>query len=171
QVLVLLPEIHLTPQLEQRIATTLPGVRATTLHSALGAAERRERWLAAARGDVQLIVGPRLAVFTPLPRLGLIVVDEEHDASFKQQEGLRYSARDLAVLRAKHRRVPVVLGSATPSLESYASALAGRYQLARLPTRAGSRLPSIRCIDTRGQRLHEGLSPALIDALGSTIAS
>ena len=170
QALLLVPEINLTPQLEARLGARFPGAMLASLHSGVPEAERLRRWRAAESGSARILVGTRLAVFTPLPRLGLIVVDEEHDASFKQQEGLRYSARDLAVLRAKYREVPVVLGSATPSLESYASALAGRYRLAQLPHRAASQLPSIRCIDTRGQRLREGLSPALIDALGKTIA-
>src|ERR1700758_4588197 len=116
QALLLVPEIHLTPQLEQRIAAALPGVRLATLHSAMSAGERRRRWLAAALGDVQLVLGTRLAVFVPLPRLGLIVVDEEHDPSFRQQDGVRYHARDLAIYRARLRDVPVLLGSATPSL-------------------------------------------------------
>src|SRR5215471_9841865 len=173
QVLLLVPEIHLTPQLEQRIATTLPGVRATTLHSALGAAERRERWLAAARGDAQLIVGTRLAVFTPLPRLGLIVVDEEHDASFRQQDGVRYHARDVAIYRARLRDVPVLLGSATPSLESYAHARRGRYRFARLSTRANPRsaLPSVQLVPNRdrgtdaggfGEPLHAAIGERLV---------
>ena len=171
QALLLVPEINLTPQLEARLGASFPGAMLVGLHSGVPEGERLRRWRAAESGHARILVGTRLAVFTPLPRLGLIVVDEEHDASFKQQEGLRYSARDLAVLRAKHRQVPVVLGSATPSLESYASALAGRYQLARLPNRPGSQLPAIRCIDTRGQHLREGLSRALIDALAATVAS
>jgi len=173
QVLLLVPEIHLTPQLEQRISTALPRVRATTLHSALGAVERRERWLAAARGDAQLIVGTRLAVFTPLPRLGLIVVDEEHDASFRQQDGVRYHARDVAIYRARLRDVPVLLGSATPSLESYAHARRGRYRLAKLSTRANPRsaLPSVRLVPNRdrgtdaggfGEPLHAAIGERLV---------
>ena len=171
QALLLVPEINLTPQLEARLGGRFPGAMLAGLHSSVPEAERLRRWRAAESGHARIVLGTRLAVFAPLPQLGLIVVDEEHDASFKQQEGLRYSARDLAVLRGKHRQVPVVLGSATPSLESYASALAGRYHLAQLPHRAGSQLPAIRCIDTRGQRLREGLSMALIEALGKTITS
>jgi primosomal protein N' (replication factor Y) len=142
-----------------------------SLHSGIPEAERLRRWRAAESGQASILIGTRLAVFTPLPRLGLIVVDEEHDASLKQQEGLRYSARDLAVLRGKHRQVPVLLGSATPSLETYARALAGRYRLAQLSGRVNSQLPSIRCVDTRGLRLRDGLSPALIDALARTLAA
>ncbi len=171
QVLVLVPEINLTPQLESRLITRFPNAVLASLHSGIPEAERLHRWRAAESGQASILIGTRLAVFTPLPRLGLIVVDEEHDASLKQQEGLRYSARDLAVLRGKHRHVPVVLGSATPSLESYAKALTGRYQLTRLSSRANSQLPSIRCVDTRGRRLRDGLSPALIDALATTLAA
>src|SRR6266496_3278313 len=127
QALMLVPEINLTPQLEHRIAAALPGVRLAVLHSALTPGQRRENWLAAARGDADLVVGTRLAVFAPLPRLGLIVVDEEHDVSFKQQDGVRYHARDVAVYRAQRREVPIVLGSATPSLETYAASKRGRY--------------------------------------------
>jgi primosomal protein N' (replication factor Y) len=171
QVLVLVPEINLTPQLESRLVTRFPSAVLASLHSGIPEAERLRRWRAAESGQASLLIGTRLAVFTPLPRLGLIVVDEEHDASLKQQEGLRYSARDLAVLRAKHRQVPVVLGSATPSLESYAKALAGRYRLTQLSGRANSPLPSIRCVDTRGLRLRDGLSSELIDALARRLAA
>jgi primosomal protein N' (replication factor Y) len=171
QALLLVPEINLTPQLEARLSARFPGAVLVGLHSGVPEAERLRRWRAAESARASILVGTRLAVFTPLPRLGLIVVDEEHDASFKQQEGLRYSARDLAVWRAKHRQVPVVLGSATPSLETYASALAGRYRLAQLPSRANSQLPSIRCVDTRRQRLREGLCPELINALTRCLAS
>jgi len=151
QTLLLVPEIHLTPQLEQRIATALPHVRVATLHSALSGPERRRRWLSAARGEAQLVLGTRLAVFTPLPRLGLIVVDEEHDASFRQMDGVRYHARDLAVYRARLRHVPVLLGSATPSLESYAHAKRGRYRWLRLSRRANpqSALPAVHLVANR----------------------
>ena len=110
QVLVLVPEINLTPQLESRLAARFPKAVLASLHSGIPEAERLRRWRAAESGQASILIGTRLAVFTPLPRLGLIVVDEEHDASLKQQEGLRYSARDLAVLRAKHRQVPVRSG-------------------------------------------------------------
>src|SRR5262249_9463339 len=115
QALILVPEINLTPQLERRIRTALPRARCALLHSALPAGRRLENWLAAARGEVDLVVGTRLALFAPLPRLGLIVVDEEHDGSFRQQDGVRYHARDVAIYRARLRAVPIVLGSATPS--------------------------------------------------------
>src|SRR5215831_18558237 len=152
QALLLVPEIHLTPQLEQRIAAALPRVRMVTIHSAVSTAERRRRWLAAARGDADLVLGTRLAIFVPMPRLGLIAVDEEHDPSFRQQDGVRYHARDLAIYRARLRGVPVLLGSATPSLESYVHARRGRYRWLKLPRRARpeSILPSVRLVPARG---------------------
>jgi len=171
QALLLVPEINLTPQLEARIAQALPGVVATVLHSALPAAARRARWLAAARGETELVVGTRLAVFTPLPRLGLIVVDEEHDTSFKQQEGVRYHARDVAVYRARLRAVPVILGSATPSLESYTSARRGRYRWLKLPRRAiaGSTLPAVRIVPNRSATSREGIGEALREAIAERL--
>ena len=171
QVLLLVPEINLTPQLEARIGARFPAAGLMSLHSGVSEAQRLRRWRALEAGRARILVGTRLAVFTPLPRLGLVIVDEEQDASLKQQEGLRYSARDLAVMRAKQRHVPAVLGSATPSLETYAKAQAGRYKLAELRSRAGSQLPSIRCVDTRTQRLREGLSQPLIVALGTCLAA
>ena len=128
QVLVLVPEINLTPQLEARFAERFAGRSIVSLHSALTPAQRLRHWLAAHLGRAQLVLGTRLAVFASLPRLGLIVVDEEHDPSYKQQDGARYSARDLAVYRGHLEKVPVVLGSATPSLESWQHALGGRYR-------------------------------------------
>src|SRR5213075_48895 len=119
QALVLVPEIGLTPQLEARFREAFPTTRIALLHSGLEDVARTTAWLRAARGDAGIILGTRLAVLAPLPKLALIVVDEEHDSSFKQQEGLRYSARDAAVYRAKLAACPVVLGSATPSLESW----------------------------------------------------
>jgi primosomal protein N' (replication factor Y) len=171
QTLMLVPEINLTPQLEGRVAERFPAASIASLHSNVPEAERVKRWRAAQSGQAQVVIGTRLAVFTPMPQLGMIVVDEEHDASLKQQDGLRYSARDLAVLRAKQRSVPILLGSATPSLESYANAGAGRYRLLELPVRAASQLPHIRCVDTRKQRLREGLSQPLIEALGQRLAA
>jgi primosomal protein N' (replication factor Y) (superfamily II helicase) len=172
QALLLVPEINLTPQLEARIAQALPGVAATVLHSGLPAAARLSRWLAAMRGETELLVGTRLAVFAPLPRLGLIVVDEEHDASFKQQEGVRYHARDVAVYRARLRAVPVILGSATPSLESYTSARRGRYRWLKLPRRAiaGSSLPAVRIVPNRSAASREGLGASLREAIGLRLA-
>ena len=171
QVLLLVPEINLTPQLEARIAARFPTAELVSLHSGIPEGQRLRGWRAAETGRARILVGTRLAVFTPLPRLGLIIVDEEQDASLKQQEGLRYSARDLAVMRAKQRDVPVVLGSATPSLETYAKARAGRYKLAELRSRAGSQLPSIRCVDTRAEPLQEGLSRPLLAALATCLAA
>ena len=136
QALLLVPEINLTPQLLQRIERALPGRRAVALHSRLPAALRRRHWRSAAAGEPDLVVGTRLAVFAPMPRLALVVVDEENDGSFKQQEGVRYHARDVAIWRARQRRVPVVLGTATPSLESIHQAQRGRYERLVLPGRA-----------------------------------
>jgi primosomal protein N' (replication factor Y) len=172
QALLLVPEINLTPQLEQRIASALPAVRVAALHSRLGALERRTRWLAAARGEIQLLVGTRLAVFTPLSRLGLIVVDEEHDASFKQRDGVRYHARDVAIFRAQLRGVPIILGSATPSLESYAQAKRGRYLWQKLPQRATahSALPMVRLVPSRDPGNIEGIAPALQHAIAVRLA-
>ncbi|GAA4333511.1 primosomal protein N' [Pigmentiphaga soli] len=170
QVMLLVPEINLTPQLEgvlRRRLEAVAGVRGVAvLHSGLADGERLEAWLRAVRGEARVLIGTRLALFTPLPELGLIVVDEEHDPSYKQQEGLRYSARDLAIWRARDRGVPVVLGSATPSLESWHHATAGRYLLLSLPERAqAGQLPAIRLLDTRPLRLEQGLAPPLLAAV------
>jgi primosomal protein N' (replication factor Y) len=172
QALVLVPEINLTPQLAAQFAHRFPGTRVVTLTSAAAENERAAGWLAAQSGAARIVLGTRLAVFAPLARLGLVVVDEEHDASFKQQEGVRYSARDLAVYRAHAACAPVVLGSATPSLESYAHARAGRYRLLELPERArtGSRLPEVRLVDTRTDVLTEGVSAALAAAIDARLA-
>jgi len=170
QALVLIPEISLTPQLEQHFRRRFPGRRIATLHSGLSEGARTENWLAAPACD--LLLGTRLAVFAPLPRLGLIVVDEEHDLSFKQQDGLRYSARDVAIARGQHAGVPVVLGSATPSLESYAQALNGRYQLTELKQRAISQaqLPAIELVDLRHLPVENGLTRPALQALTDTLA-
>jgi primosomal protein N' (replication factor Y) (superfamily II helicase) len=149
QALVLVPEINLTPQLEARFAARFPGHALVSLHSALTPAQRLRHWLLAHLGLADLVLGTRLAVFAPLPRLGLIVVDEEHDPSFKQQEGARYSARDLAVWRARQQRVPVVLGSATPSLETWQRVQQGRYRRLALDQRIGGGvMPAVRIVDT-----------------------
>ncbi|MBL8362662.1 MAG: primosomal protein N' [Rubrivivax sp.] len=156
QALVLVPEINLTPQLEARFAQRFPGRVLASLHSALTPAQRLRHWLLAHEGRADLVLGTRLAVFASLPRLGLIVVDEEHDASFKQQEGARYSARDLAVWRAHQLHVPVLLGSATPSLETWQRVQEGRYRRLVLPERVGGgELPRVRLVDMRlpGMRL------------------
>jgi len=172
QVLILVPEINLTPQFERRVQRALPAARAVTLHSRLAAGARRAHWDAAASGAAQVVLSTRLGVFVPLPNLALIVVDEEHDDSFKQQDGARYHARDLAVWRARRRHVPVVLGSATPSLETWTRARAGRYRIATLPERADARarLPAIRFVPVRRTDARDGLSPALREAIGVRLA-
>jgi primosomal protein N' (replication factor Y) len=170
QTLVLIPEIALTPQLENTFRARFPGSRIAVLHSGLADNARADNWLAAAECD--LLLGTRLAVFAPLPRLGLIVVDEEHDTSFKQQEGLRYSARDVAVTRAKQRDIPIVLGSATPSLESYSHAVQGRYRLLEMRARAvaRARLPEIGLIDLRHLPVENGLTRPVQHALAENLA-
>jgi primosomal protein N' (replication factor Y) len=170
QALILVPEINLTPQLIGRFRARFPAVPLAALHSNLAEGERLRAWREAQAGTARVVIGTRLAVFTPLPQLGLVIVDEEHDASFKQQDGLRYSARDLALLRAKQRGVPALLGSATPSLESYANALGGRYVLLSLPSRPGASLPQIRCVDTRREYLRHGLSQALVQAIAARLS-
>ena len=161
QTLLLVPEIGLTPQTLERLASRLPGPLAV-IHSALGEGERERAWRGAASGLATLVLGTRSACFVPLPRLALILVDEEHDASLKQQEGFRYSARDLAVRRAQQAGCPVVLGSATPSLETLQNARTGRYRWLHLPERAGgAQPPTISLLDIRGQPLSAGLSPLL----------
>ncbi|WP_225765001.1 primosomal protein N' [Stenotrophomonas sp. Marseille-Q4652] len=162
QALVLVPEIGLTPQTLARFRNRL-GVPVHALHSGLGDGERARVWAAAWRGEAQVIVGTRSAVFTPLPRAGLIVVDEEHDGSYKQQDGIRYHARDFALVRGKALDVPVILGSATPSLETLHNARAGRYRHLRLKQRAGeARPPAVRVIDVRKRPLRDGLSPEVL---------
>ncbi|WP_374582611.1 primosomal protein N' [Pseudoduganella sp.] len=167
QVLVLVPEINLTPQLESNIRARFPGVMLSTLHSRLSEGERMLHWLAAHEGKARIVLGTRLSILASLPNLRLIVIDEEHDPSYKQQEGLRYSARDLAVWRAHQLQIPVVLGSATPSLESWHHALKGRYRKLELRERAVQQavLPSVKLIDTSRRRGQEGLSEQLVDAL------
>jgi len=169
QVLMLVPEIGLTPQLLRRFRERLCAP-VHVLHSGLADGERMRGWLAAARGEPCVVLGTRSAVFAPLPRAGLIVVDEEHDASYKQQDGLRYSARDAALVRGKALAVPVVLGSATPSLESLANVDAGRYTRLHLGSRPGAaRMPRFHLVDLRGRRLRDGLSPELIEAVRACV--
>lgn len=171
QALVLVPEIGLTPQTLARFRARLR-VPVHALHSALSDNERARVWAAAQRGEARLIVGTRSAVFTPLPQAGLIVVDEEHDGSYKQQDGIRYHARDFALVRAKALGVPVVLGSATPSLESLHNAQAGRYTLLRLPHRAGeAKPPGVRILDVRKRLIHDGLSPEVLAGIGQALAA
>ncbi len=166
QALVLVPEINLTPQLEARFAERFAGRCIVSLHSALTPAQRLRNWLAAHLGLADLVLGTRLAVFASMPRLGLIVVDEEHDPSYKQQDGARYSARDLAVYRGKLEGALVLLGSATPSLESWQRANAGRYVRLALPSRiGGGALPSVRLVDMNQQPKSKGAATALSSPL------
>ncbi|MBP6861970.1 MAG: primosomal protein N' [Neisseriaceae bacterium] len=167
QVLFLLPEINLTPQLLTRIQARFEHVGCVVLHSQTAASERTQNYLAAQSGRAQLIIGTRLSVFTPLPKLGLIVVDEEHDGSFKQDNDLRYQARDLAVWRAKQSGCPIILGSATPSLESWQHAKAGHYQLLTLSQRAhtAATLPEVLIEDVGRQFLDNGFSKKTLAAL------
>ncbi len=172
---MLVPEINLTPQLEARFAARFPGRRLVSLHSALTPAQRLNHWLLAHLGRADLVLGTRLAVFASMPRLGLIVVDEEHDPSFKQQEGARYSARDLAVYRGHLDSVPVLLGSATPSLETWQRTLEGRYRRLTLAQRIGDGvMPRVRLIDTNNLPRRNGVLPPLaaplLDAVQQRIA-
>ncbi len=162
QVLVLVPEIGLTPQLFERLQARLE-VPMAVLHSGLNERERERGWRLAASGAIRVLLGTRSAIFAPLPELALVIVDEEHDLSLKQQDGFRYSARDLAVRRAQLARCPVLLGSATPSLESLRNAQLGRYQHLVLSQRAGSaQPPKMVVVDIRAQPLLNGLSHALL---------
>lgn len=169
QALVLVPEIGLAPQtlarFRQRFCVPL-----VELHSNLSEGERVKHWWAAACGEARIVIGTRLALFTPLPDLGVIIVDEEHDASFKQNEGLRYSARDLSLVRGHLEQVPVVLGSATPSLESMHNAQAGRFSHLRLTQRAGAaQPPQISLVDMRLEKQQAGLSMTSLDALDACL--
>ena len=167
QVLILVPEINLTPQLETSVKTRFPGLHVVSLHSQLSEGERTRNWIAAHLGHASIVLGTRLAVLASLPHLKLIVVDEEHDPSYKQQEGLRYSARDLAIWRARDLNIPVVLGSATPSMESWQHAESGRYQKLMLTQRAAAQavLPRVSLIDMERIKAPDGLAPPLIAAL------
>ncbi len=171
QVLALLPEISLTPQLEHRFRQRFRHVIVCS-HSGLNETERLAAWQAMRQGEADIMLGTRSALFTPLQRPGLIILDEEHDVSFKQQDGLRYSARDIAIARAKHLATPVVLGSATPSLESLHNAQRRRYHLLSLPQRAGSAAaPGVHLLDIRNKPLHAGLSEPLLAAVRATLAA
>jgi primosomal protein N' (replication factor Y) len=165
QALVLVPEISLTPQLVARFAARFPGPLAV-LHSGLTDQERLQAWRAARSGSASVVIGTRSAIFAPLARPGLIVVDEEHDASYKQQDGFRYSARDLALARAQRLDVPVVLGSATPSLESLERARAGRSVLLTLPNRtAGAQPPRVQLVDLRAHAQTDGIATPVVLAI------
>ena len=170
QALVLVPEIGLTPQLLRRFRNRL-GLDPAVIHSGLSEGERLKAWAEARSGRAALVIGTRSALFTPMPRLGLIILDEEHDASFKQQDGFRYSARDVAVKRAAELDVPIILGSATPSLESLSNAAADKYSWHRLRQRATQApLPAWRVLDLRQQSTLNGLSAIALDAIGDTLA-
>lgn len=184
QVLVLVPEINLTPQLEARFRSRLSQHSLVTLHSNLSESERLQNWLAASTGVAKIVIGTRLSVFTPMPHLKMIVMDEEHDGSYKQQDGMRYHARDVAMVRAKQLNIPIILGSATPSLETWANAQNNHnatnaqnaqkqpYGLLSLKQRAveNAALPSIFCIDTAKSPTENGLSPLLVKALRERLA-
>uniref|UniRef100_UPI0038B5223B primosomal protein N' n=1 Tax=Zestomonas carbonaria TaxID=2762745 RepID=UPI0038B5223B len=171
QALVLIPEINLGPQTLERFSRRF-NARIALLHSAVNDRERLDAWLAARDGEADIVIGTRSALFTPLQRPGLIIVDEEHDASYKQQEGLRYHARDLALVRAQQEGMPIVLGSATPSLESLHNAHAGRYALLRLNHRAGgAQAPRFLRLDVKSRPLDSGISPPLQQAIAQTLAA
>ena len=179
QALLLVPEIALTPQFVRLVQQRFPSERVAVLHSGLADAERATHWLAAAEGRARLVVGTRLSVLAPLPGLAGIVVDEEHDPSYKQHEGAQYSARDLAIVLARQRDVPVVLGSATPSLETWHAAMRGRYRMLSLPERtSGAAPPRVRLVALPRQggpgaasaRMQHGLMPPVVQAIGECVA-
>ncbi|NIL93899.1 MAG: primosomal protein N' [Woeseiaceae bacterium] len=171
QVLILVPEIGLTPQLVSRLETRL-GVAPAVMHSGLSDTARLVAWRRARAASAKLVVGTRSAVFTPMPDLGLIVIDEEHDHSFKQQEGLRYSARDLAIARAKRKNIPVILGSATPTLEVLQHCRAGNFVRLQLPDRAGNaKPPNFRLIDLMRAPARDGLSEPMLRAIDKHLDS
>jgi primosomal protein N' (replication factor Y) len=172
QVLLLVPEINLTPQLEQYFRSRFPDTSFASLHSGLSEGERLHNWQQAQSGAAQIVLGTRLSVFAELPRLALIIVDEEHDGSFKQQDGLRYSARDVAIFRANQRGIPIVLGSATPSLETYHNAQSGRYRMLKLSGRAlaAATLPQVRCVNVNHTTMHHGISENLFRDIEQRIA-
>ncbi|MDP1957408.1 MAG: primosomal protein N', partial [Rhodocyclaceae bacterium] len=172
QALMLVPEIALTPQLESRVSARFPGAHIVSAHSGVADAARARAFLAALEGRAAIVLGTRLSVFMPMPALQLIVVDEEHDASFKQQDGLRYSARDVAIFRARQRDIPIVLGSATPSLETFHHSSSGRYQRLELPLRAvAAAMPTVTTVDTRKQKLQDGLSAEMLAAISERLQS
>jgi primosomal protein N' (replication factor Y) len=166
QALVLVPEINLTPQLQARFVERFGEAAVVTMNSAMTPAQRLRDWLAAHTGAARIVLGTRMAVFASMPRLALIVVDEEHDPSYKQQEGARYSARDLAVYRGHVEKAQVILGSATPSLETWQAANKGRYERIAMPSRIGEgSLPAVRIVDMDRQPKGAVLSPPLVDAI------
>jgi primosomal protein N' (replication factor Y) (superfamily II helicase) len=167
--LMLVPEIILTHQMVARLKQRF-GSAVGVLHSGLNDNQRAQVWLRCRDGDIKILMGTRSAVWAPLPRIGIIIVDEEHDASFKQQEGFRYSARDVAIKRAQQLNVPIVLGSATPSLEAYHNVKTNKFAYLSLPQRAGlARMPGLQCVDVRGLRLRGGLSDQLVRDMGACL--
>ncbi len=165
QVLILVPEISLTPQLMSRFQRRVSGCL-VSLHSGLNDSERLQNWLIAAKGHADVVIGTRSAALVPMPRLGLIIIDEEHDGSLKQQDGFRYHARDFALMRAQKQQCPIVLGSATPSFESLNNVAAGRYIELPLTIRAGgAKAPKLALLDIRRQKLFEGISEPLMLAI------
>lgn len=169
-VLILVPEIGLTPQFISRVRGRIDAP-VTVLHSGLDNKQRKDNWLFAQSGQARVVIGTRSAIFAPIPQLGLIVVDEEHDPAFKQQEQMRYHARDLAILRAHQAKIPIVLGSATPASETLANLQRGNYQLLKLTQRAtGQTLPTIKAVDLRSQQLQDYLSLALINRIKHHVA-
>lgn len=165
QAMVLVPEIGLTPQIVERFQRRFPE-NITVLHSGLTDRERSLAWLKGKTGEAKIIIGTRSAIFIPLAHPGIIIIDEEHDPSFKQQEGFRYSARDLAIVRGRLENIPIVLGSATPSLESIGNVQQNKYRCLHLPERVGNAVqPRFRLLDLRNQKLDNGLSPQLIASI------
>ncbi len=165
QVLVLVPEIGLTPQTIQRFRERF-SVSVIALHSSLSEKERLNAWRLAHSGEAKILIGTRSAIFSSLPHLGLIVVDEEHDLSFKQQDNFRYHARDLAIMRAHFKKIPIVLGSATPALETLYKAQQGKFTHLILPNRAGAaQLPQFSVLDIRNKQLEEGLSQSILEEI------
>lgn len=171
QALVLVPEIGLTPQLINRIKDNVHA-KLVVLHSALSDNERLQAWLQARDGIASVVLGTRSAIWTPLKNPGVLIVDEEHDLSYKQQDGFRYSARDVAIMRGKMDETPVVLGSATPSMETLQNVRIGKFKNLRLPSRAGNAvIPSIQIINMRGKRMRDAFSQTLLDAISNEISN
>ena len=172
QVLILVPEINLTPQFAQRLTERFGEQAVVSLHSGLNDGERLLAWWRAAYGHARVILGTRLSILSMIPNLRAIVVDEEHDPSYRQQDGIRYSARDVAIYRAHQLGIPIILGSATPSFETWQSAQSGRYGLHVLQQRAsaGAQLPKVHLINTQQRHAHDGLSQPMIQAVDAALA-
>lgn len=171
QALILLPEIGLTPQFIERFQQRF-NKKIAVMHSALSDRERLDTWLQVRNGEIQVVLGTRSAIWLPLHRPGIIIVDEEHDLSYKQQDGFRYSARDMAIIRGQRENIPVILGSATPALESLQNVSTGRYHELNLPNRAGNaKPPQIRIVDLRGNKMHGAFSQPLLDEIANSLAN